>query len=562
MYWIIVASILLQVAAAVWALRLIGLTGHRVSWILIAMALAGMVHRRVHTLWMGMQGVEQPDLVFELVGLGISMAVFTGVVLIRPMFRQLRDANEKLAAGEERFRTVADFTYDWEYWRGPDGQFRYVSPSCLRVTGYPREAFMADPDLMERIIHPDDAVSVVDHLSREQRPDEVGELDFRIIAADGAEHWISHRCASVTDEAGNPLGTRASNRLIDSRKYAEEELRKSRRRYRNLVEQSHAIVLELSLDGRIRFMNRFGQDFLGCNEEDIKGRMATEVLRPDAIETGWKGAAHPDEVEVRRGNGTSAWLSLASSLSTDGEGKAIGVLVIGIDITAHKAAEKLREDVERIVRHDLKSPLMGIVGLPGVLLKEDNLTDSQREILRVLEEAGMRMMDLINQSLTLYKLESGTYRHQPVPTDWLGMVRQAARGLQSNPALDLPVEISVDGVSAGEGDTLVIPGDSTLLYGMAANLLKNGLEAAGDSPVRVDFIRGDPVVMEIGNSLPVPESVRETFFDKYSTDGKHGGTGLGTYSAQLAVKAHGGIISMRTSDEDGTVVRVELPGAA
>ena len=562
MYCIIVVSILLQLAAAVWALRLIGLTGHRVSWILIAAGLAGMVHRRVHTLWLAVQGAEQPDLAFETIGLGISLLVFVGVVLIRPVFRQLREANDKLAASEERFRTVADFTYDWEYWRAPDGRFRYVSPSCLRVTGYPCEAFMGDPDLMERIIHPDDVGLVADHLSREREPGEACDLDFRIIDADGAEHWVSHRCASVTDEAGKHLGTRASNRLIDSRKLAEEELRRSRRQYRNLVEQSHAIVLELTLDDRIRFMNRFGQDFFGYTEEDLKGRDAAELLFTDASIVNWRAGAYLDEVEVRRSNGSSAWLSLASSMSLDRDDKVVGTLVIGIDITAHKAAEKLREDVERMVRHDLKSPLMGIVGLPGLMLKADNLTGSQREMLVVLEDAGTQMLDLINQSLTLYKLESGSYGHDPVPTDWLATVRRAARGLEANRTFSQPVEISVDGRTAEADDTLVVPGDPTLLYCMAANLLKNGLEAAGDAPVRAAFTSGDPVVLEISNSLPVPEAVRESFFAKYSTAGKQSGTGLGTYSARLAVEAHKGNISMRSSEEKGTVVRVELPGSA
>jgi len=562
MYLIIAVSILLQLTAAVWALGLITLTRHRISWILIAVGLGGMVHRRVYTLWMGMRGVEEPDLAFEIIGLGVSMAVFAGVVLIRPVFRQLREANDKLTASEERFRTVADFTYDWEYWRGPDGEFRYLSPSCRRVTGYGREAFMADPDLMERLIHPDDAGLVADHLALERGSGEAVDLDFRIIAADGTVHWVSHRCTPVTDEAGNHLGTRASNRIIDSRKHVEEELRRSRRQYRNLVEQSHAIVMELSRDGEIRFMNRFGREFFGYTKEELEGRKAAGLLfTAAAVPNSW-GESYLDEVEVSRSNGTSAWLSLASSMSMDRDGRAIGILLVGIDITAHKAAEKLKEDVERMVRHDLKSPLMGIVGLPAMMLKADNLTDRQREMLTVLEEAGMRMMDLINQSLTLYKLESGTYGLHSVPTDWLGIVRRAARGLESNKAFPQPVEVTVDGKPAGVDDTLIIPGDSTLLYGMTANLLKNGLESAGDAPVRVAFTRGDPVVMEIANSLPVPESVRETFFTKYSTEGKHNGTGLGTYSARLAVKAHKGTISMRTSEEEGTVVRVELPGTA
>ena len=51
--------------------------------------------------------------------------------------------DEALRASEERFRTVADFTYDWEYWIDPAGNYVYVSPSCERITGYRADEFGA-----------------------------------------------------------------------------------------------------------------------------------------------------------------------------------------------------------------------------------------------------------------------------------------------------------------------------------------------------------------------------------------------------------------------------------
>ena len=74
----------------------------------------------------------------------------TGVVLI---FRDIteRKKNEKtLQENEVKFRTVADFTYNWEYWIAPDGHMVYVSPSCKRVTGYESEEFIKDPTLLTK----------------------------------------------------------------------------------------------------------------------------------------------------------------------------------------------------------------------------------------------------------------------------------------------------------------------------------------------------------------------------------------------------------------------------
>ena len=69
---------------------------------------------------------------------------------------RIKSREEDLRRSEERFRTLADSTYDWESWRAPDGKYLYVSPSCERITGYRREEFMADPSLVARIVHPDD----------------------------------------------------------------------------------------------------------------------------------------------------------------------------------------------------------------------------------------------------------------------------------------------------------------------------------------------------------------------------------------------------------------------
>ena len=67
-----------------------------------------------------------------------------------------RRAEKAVAASEARYRTVADYTYDWEYWSAPDGSLKYVSPSCERITGYSPQEFIDNPSLRHEIIIPED----------------------------------------------------------------------------------------------------------------------------------------------------------------------------------------------------------------------------------------------------------------------------------------------------------------------------------------------------------------------------------------------------------------------
>ena len=83
------------------------------------------------------------------------------------IINKIRDTREELHESEEKYRTVADFTYDWEYWIGEKGNFEYVSPSCERISGYRADAFLKNPGLLNQIIHPVDRDEVSDHFRTE-----------------------------------------------------------------------------------------------------------------------------------------------------------------------------------------------------------------------------------------------------------------------------------------------------------------------------------------------------------------------------------------------------------
>ncbi len=155
---------------------------------------------------------------------------------------QLKSREEDLRRSEERFRTFADSTYDWETWQAPDGKYIYVSPSCERITGYKREEFIEDPSLIARIVHPEDQAITTKHFLEDFRAQEVIHFDFRIVTRTGEERFISHYCQGVFGMDGEWLGRRASNRDISIRKRAETEVRRVNRALKVLGESSQAMA--------------------------------------------------------------------------------------------------------------------------------------------------------------------------------------------------------------------------------------------------------------------------------------------------------------------------------
>jgi len=228
-------------------------------------------------------------------------------------------------------------------------------------------------------------------------------------------------------------------------------------------------------------------------------------------------------------------------------------------------AARLREDVERITRHDLKTPLNALIGFPRIMMTDDNISAKQLEYLKIIEESGMILLDMINLSLDMFRMERGMYQFQPAPVDVLQIIRRIMK--DTEPAVmvkRLSIEILINGKSAGNEEGFSVQGEELLCYSMLANLIKNASEASPQGE-RITVGLADEegmAVISIHSRGAVPGDIRGRFFDKYVTSGKESGTGLGTYSARLIAETQGGSIHLETSEEKGTTVTIRLPSLA
>ncbi len=185
---------------------------------------------------------------------------------------------------EVKFRTVADFTYHWECWLQPDGRFRYVSPSCQRLTGYPAENFMNNPSLFRQIIHPEDKPQWDKHHLESRTKAALREVQFRIIRADGEVRWIEHACQPVTDESGHLQGFRSSNRDITRRKKYEQDLHHALSEVKQYKEQLEAESeylreeIKLTLDHDTIIGSSNTMEYIFFKIEQVSDRNTTVLL--------------------------------------------------------------------------------------------------------------------------------------------------------------------------------------------------------------------------------------------------------------------------------------------
>jgi PAS domain S-box-containing protein len=209
----------------------------------------------------------------------------------------LRETNARLQAelaaraeSEERLRVITENTYAWEFWVGPDEELLYCSPSCAPLTGYAAAEFMARPNLMREIVHPDDLPAWDAHECHVAATGEPDETEFRIVRPDGSVRWLAHACYPVRTADGQPWGRRGSSRDITARREMDEQrqrdsaaLRQSEAQFRTLADTTTSAVF-ITQDRVIRYINRAAEQLVGYTLAELQTFPLGDIIHPDDVE--------------------------------------------------------------------------------------------------------------------------------------------------------------------------------------------------------------------------------------------------------------------------------------
>ncbi len=221
---------------------------------------------------------------------------------------------------------------------------------------------------------------------------------------------------------------------------------------------------------------------------------------------------------------------------------------------------RLRENVEQITRHDMKGALAAVIGLVQGLADDDLMDNKQVGQLRMAEETALKLLDMINMSSEIFKIETGRFELDAKPVK-IGDVLRRIVEISRTAFAEKHLIVVIDSDTQVGEEVPNALGDAMLCYSLFQNLIKNACEASPEKGrVTVNLIDETPLRIIIKNKGTVPAEIRGRFFDKFVTHGKLGGTGLGTYSAKLLVEAQDGTISMAFSDQENqTTITVTLP---
>lgn len=221
-----------------------------------------------------------------------------------------------------------------------------------------------------------------------------------------------------------------------------------------------------------------------------------------------------------------------------------------------------KEEIENIIRHDIRGPLFPIINLPEKIIKQYSLDEKSLKYLKLIEAAGNRILNLVDNPNPLYHRNTKSDSIKLKPLDLIQIIDNIISGMVGDScSCDIRTRVLLEDREIYPEDIFTIRGEEGLCYTMLENDIRNAYEASKPNQVvTIRLMRGIDRMIEIHNEEAVPEPIREDFFEKHVTYGKREGTGLGTYSAKQAADIQGAEISMKTSETSGTFICIKFPG--
>ncbi|MFW6083646.1 MAG: PAS domain-containing sensor histidine kinase [Gemmatimonadota bacterium] len=492
---------------------------------------------------------------------------------------------------EDRIRAIFENCVQLAGLLSPDGVLLEANPAALDfveaerddVVGRPVQetpwwSIVEDPENLRRAIERAAAGEKVDY-------------DLRATDSDGKPAVFAFSLVPVSDPRGEVEAIVAEARDITQLYGTREALRSSRTKLSAILSGTLDAIVSVDEDQRIRLFNQGAERIFGYEAEEALGE-PLDILIPEHFRRAHRSdlvkfGEGPDVARrmgergeiVGRRKGGELFPAEASISKVEVGGRRAFTVVLR-DITERKQAEReraalaeaerearldaeaatrARDEMLRVVSHDLRNPVTGV--LMGVRMLRFQLESEHpgREILEGIELAAERQMRLIRDLSDVASIEAGRLSVKRQRHQVAALVRTAARPFESL-AREREVELAWD-------ETEALPPvlvDHDRIVQALSNLLDNALKVTpSGGSVRIEPTEtGEWVRIVVRDTGPgIPDEEQEMVFERFwrGSSSGHAGTGLGLAIARGIVESHGGEISVRSRPGAGSEFQFTVP---
>ncbi len=520
--------------------------------------------------------------------------------MTRDQEHMLRERARELAASEVRYRNIADHTFDWETWIDADGELRYCSPACERITGHPATAFMTDPGLMERIIHPRDHRRWQAHMQQVVHQRQTQSLTYRILRPDDTERWLERMDHPILSEQQEYVGTRGSTRDITNTRAAQHALEQEKTFVETVLSTARAIILVLDTDARIVRVNPYIAQLTGRTADDLIGRNWIDTCLPERdraqIHEVFRNALNEQHTSgyinpILAADGSLKDISWYDELIRDEDGSPRYLVAVGIDVTDQRRAEQALREVNEQLEDKVRLRTRDLEAAQAAMIQSEKLSSLGTLVAGLSHEVNNPLMGAINYvehvrdhsppelAEILDKADRELKRIGTIARNLLRYARPNSETLMpvdlrevAHRATDLlAADLRARHIQVIDQIPTSLPqaqGDLGALQQVCLNLLINARDAVAESERREIAIRGGEapgaVWLEIADTgHGIPEKLQSAIYDPFfSTKPPGKGTGLGLPISLSIVDSLGGRLELCETGAAGTVFRMTLPAVA
>jgi two-component system cell cycle sensor histidine kinase/response regulator CckA len=585
-------STLLQIAAALLALRLIRVTGRQPAWVLIATAVSLMAVWRCITLFRLISGdlAHPPDLSAELVALATSTLMVTGIALIAPLFLSTRHSEETPQTSEAKYRELVQNANSIILRLDTQGRITFLNEFAQSFFGYTKDEILGQ-NIIGRIV-PEretsgrDLTSMIEDIVR--YPEQYINNENENMRRNGERVWVAWTNKAILDGNGHVTEILCIGNDITERVQAQEALQESEERLRNLVENMPIVCFTFDQQGRILSWNRAAErvygytkdEAIGANSYDLIVTPMTKEATDRVIQKVFAGKrVEGSEWQDRDKQGQIGWRIGNTFPLLNADGSVDCGVNLNIDITERKRLEEQFRQAQKMeavgllaggIAHDFNNLLTAINGFARLIQSRLAPDDPCYELTGKILGAGQRAADLVRQLLTFSRKQVIEPRVLDLNDAVVNMDKMLRRvigediELETFPAPDLwPVKVDPTQIEQVIVNLAVNARDAMSYGGTLIIETANVTLDQDYAHQHAEATPGEHVLLAISDTgIGMSGEVQAHIFEPFFTTKEVGkGTGLGLATVYGVVKQSGGHIQVHSEEGDGTTFKIYLPRA-
>lgn len=434
----------------------------------------------------------------------------------------------------------------------------FLSGNCYQLTGYSEKELINNSLISYgEIVHPEDQKLIWEKVQDAIMKKSSFELIYRIITKDGKEKWVLERGTGVYSSNGTLKSLEGFIQEITDLKKAEEAIRLSEEKYRELVENANSIILKFDNEGRILSMNEYGLKFFGYSEDEIIGKFGYGTIIPEIESSGkelnkliknminLESEYNININENVKKNGKRVWVYWTNKPIKNDRGIVNGILCVGTDITDRKKAEdkvnELNETLRilnKILRHDILNDLT-------IVLTAVDLMSEENEILKQkASKAISKSIDLIER---MRELEQALISRREIEKYEINEVIQEV--IRNYPETDFKI-IGKCKICSDEA-----------IFSVFDNLIRNAIVHGKTKKIDIEIREKENSceIRIIDFGVGIPKKIKNRIFEEGFSYGENKSTGLGLYIVKKIMERYDGSIKVMDNKPTGTIFVLEYP---